>query len=74
MGFQEGGQRQALSQVLFVFVGGEAGAIGCDFEQHAAWLPDHHATEGLEAIARRLNEFCESRYAFDGRAVQPGPQ
>lgn len=32
---------------------------------HAAWLPDHHAADELDTIARRLNGFCESRYAID---------
>lgn len=35
---------------------------------HAAWLPDHHAAATLALLARRLNAFCESRYAFDGGA------
>jgi DNA-binding transcriptional LysR family regulator len=30
---------------------------------HAAWLPDHHAAGVLADVARRLNAFCESRYA-----------
>lgn len=33
---------------------------------HAAWLPDHHAAGTLASVARRLNAFCESRYAGGG--------
>ncbi|QIK75815.1 LysR family transcriptional regulator [Nocardioides piscis] len=32
---------------------------------HAAWLADHHASDSLASLARRLNAFCESRYAVD---------
>lgn len=35
---------------------------------HAAWDPDHHAVETLEALAGRLRAFCGARY---GKNVEP---
>jgi DNA-binding transcriptional LysR family regulator len=30
---------------------------------YAAWTTDHHAAAAIEGIARRLNTFCQTRYA-----------
>ena len=47
MGFKEGGEGKALAEVLGVFVGGEAGAIGGDFEEDAAWFAE---VDGVEVV------------------------
>ncbi|GHD21542.1 hypothetical protein GCM10007147_15050 [Nocardiopsis kunsanensis] len=42
---------------------------------HAVWAHDHHAPAALEALARRLQEFCRQRYGptLDGGGAAVAP-
>src|SRR5579859_222113 len=49
---QEWRERQALAEVLRVFVGSEAGALGRDLKEHATWLAEVDRAE-VEAVNHR---------------------
>ena len=44
---QEGWEGKALAEMFGVFVGGEAGTVGGDFEEDAAWFAE---VDGVEVV------------------------